>query len=96
MTLNLEPLSTLELALISLTASSMASLATLPIVESKVNIAPTFTTTGLEEVFTLKPSDDTPIPRESVQNRTIQNTLILQTHTHYDHFSIPEMLTYPH
>ena len=88
MTLNLEPLSTVELALISLTASSMASLATLPMVESKVKIAPTFTTTGLEEVFTLKPSDDT--PRESVESKTIQNTLIL--HTHYE-FSIQEIIT---
>lgn len=77
-TLNLVPLRTLELALISLTASSMATFATLPIVESRVKIAPTFTTLGLEEAFALNPFDSP--PNESVENRTIQNTFILHTH----------------
>jgi hypothetical protein len=45
----------LEFAFTSLTASWIAILATLPIVDSKVKIAPIFTTAGLELTFLLYP-----------------------------------------
>lgn len=61
---------TLELAFTSLTASSIAILATLPIVELSVKIAPTLTTTGREETFVLNPLEI--IPKDSNQYRKVQ------------------------
>lgn len=62
-----------ELELTSFTASSIAILATLPMVESNVKMDPIFTTAGLEEAFL--PFERT--PKQSNNKERIENKLIL-------------------
>lgn len=79
-TLSLVPGRTLELELTSFTASSMAILATLPMVESNAKTPPTFTTAGLEVTFLLNTEGNT--PRNKNGNNRSQTLVIL----HDQHF----------
>jgi hypothetical protein len=62
----------LELELTSFTASSIAILATLPMVELNVKIAPIFTLAGLEEKFLLQPYGNVPKQRNSSKMNQIR------------------------
>ena len=76
------------LAFTSFTASSMAILATFPIVESKVKIAPMFTTAGLEyETFAAATYGDTDTPRKgsNTTEQRIKNKFISAKTTNQGH-----------
>jgi hypothetical protein len=82
-TISFVPWRMLELELTSFTASSMAILATLPMVEFNVKTAPIFTTAGLEETFLLNPFGNNPKWRNS--NKVNQIRFILNKWNSYLH-----------